>query len=449
MNIGESQRTKNERKQADAAGDDPLSRIEEVAVREFVREFAGVFSKDHDELIAQLVEADESVSNPPVAESRGKKGSRQEQDQEPKQASIAAAYVRLSHPSKKLLKEATNAAIKVLEKKWDNISAHFAKHEPKEKHHVLEFIARVIKKHRPGFLEKVTAVWRDSASVDQGLRDGFKPGLYQLIRRYKLWTDTDDPQEQRDYFDDSDNHFVVIELLYVDMDRLECLLVNCEGHVHIGSIFINRDAVQSQVAFLNIVLMRQKDASALDVRQRYLTLRFGKQVQPYYSGISIKLGDRSGRLVSSDLLLQRVPNAEHGDVYRACKEIYERMSEAPALIYEAVAPDSVVHKYITSNPPEDLSDGFAGSEGAPQLSNEWKDKNRIRQVKDIEGLSALARPSPIKQAKEIEGQPDLMRPLQKTGVVRFAEPSRTLKASFLRNLKVPLFEWPIGTPPKA
>jgi hypothetical protein len=240
-------------------------------------------------------------------------------------------------------------------------------------------------------------------------------GLYQIYRRYK--PERQETQESKtgdeSIYDWSDptNHVVVIELLFVDSEALECIMITAEGDKYIGSMNINSANV------LFAVLQRwQEDGEEL--RHRMISIRLVSNELPFFSGLSLKIGDQTGNPVASECIFVPLKLDEHRAVYKAFLQLRKSLGVAS----EPIPKSSILYQYITASPPVSFYDPATPSQG-------WA---RVKFVRDFPGWRDLVREQKI----------------GKGTFVFYREPLRALRSSTIRTnliqdrkIRFDVFRW--------
>lgn len=190
-------------------------------------------------------------------------------------------------------------------------------------------------------------------------------GLYQLFRRYKPIRsgNADDDSEWKD----DDNHFVICELIYIDIGSLRCSLLTAEGERYSGSVYVSEG--NTLYALFQRPVRGKPDA----FNHRFLALDLAPNVKHLFSGLMVKIGDTIGKPLAAECLLHHVPTS--------FRELYDTfLTEiVGSNETEPLAQTSTLFQYMTSPPPTTSFD-----EEDPQ----WK---RVRRIRDFRILSDLAK----------------------------------------------------------
>jgi hypothetical protein len=246
------------------------------------------------------------------------------------------------------------------------------------------------------------------------------PGVYQIVRRHKpprghaSSRREEEPTRaaSREYdWSDPANHAVVFELVYIDSSALECILITAEGNKYIGTLNINYDQV------LFALLQRVTSDSPPSLNHRFIAVTLPKDKLPFYSGVTIKVGDTTWRPLASECLFVRIPQVGHMELY----ECFDRLRADIGNTYP-VEEGSVLSEYISANPPNSAYD-------RDHPSPEW---SRVKFLREFPSLVELTRE----------------RPNGKSKFVYFREPSRTMDrltiaVELVRDLGIslPIFRW--------
>jgi hypothetical protein len=189
--------------------------------------------------------------------------------------------------------------------------------------------------------------------------------IYQLFRRYKPIR-SGDPSEDLEWTDDN-NHFVICELIFIDIIKRHCWLLTAEGEKYFGSIHVGES--DTLFALCQRPVEEKRDA----FNHRFLALDLAPQVKHLFSGVMVKIGDTIRKPLAAECLMHKIPTS-HSELYEAFQMEVVKSQEASPL-----PSDSLLLNYTTCPPPTTRFD-----EQDPQ----WK---RVRRVRDFKILSDLAK----------------------------------------------------------
>jgi hypothetical protein len=248
-------------------------------------------------------------------------------------------------------------------------------------------------------------------------------GIYQVFRRYKPerreTQESKTGNERRYDWSDPTNHVVIIELLFVDSVALECIMITAEGDKCIGTLNINSANV------LFAVLQRWQEGDEA-LRHRMICVTLVSNDLPFFSGLSLKIGDRTGNPVASECVFVPLEPNKHRAVYKAFLQLRKNLGDPT----ERIAKNSMIYQYITASPPVSFYD-------PANPPKEWK---RVKFVRDFPDWRNL-----VREQKNGKGT-----------FVYFREPSRALKSSTIRTelvrdrkIKFEVFRWPSSKRRKA
>ena len=235
-------------------------------------------------------------------------------------------------------------------------------------------------------------------------RKRLQTGLYQMYRRYKPPGDNNNPDPNAT-IPDVMSHAIISELIYVDLDNMECVGVTSERNIYHGALSINHENI------LFGILQRSTDHGGLN--RRFISMRLVHRRLPMYSGLCIKVGDTTRRPLAAGCLYVPIPPADHVELYSAFRPIVEQAWTGEPT--PSVARESVVSQYLTDHPPLTPYD---------RDDPAWA---RVKFLRDFPQIQDLVVPD-------------------KDGTILFPEPSRTLAFDTLRRLSsrkalLPVFRW--------
>jgi hypothetical protein len=208
-----------------------------------------------------------------------------------------------------------------------------------------------------------------------------RTGIYQVFRRYKPTRNqrAEISPILRDMSDDM-NHPVICELVYFDIENMNCTFITGDLNVYVGSIYLSYEDIIYGI-------MQRPSRDGTGVHQRIMACKLERTELKLYSGLCIKTGDTTDRPLASELLFLRVP-ASHTRLYDAMKDIRTNPWRVDPL-----DRDSVVARYIAITPPKD-----------DDTNPDWK---RVRYIGDFPWLARMAK-------------------LDSHKMILFREPSRTV-----------------------
>lgn len=219
-----------------------------------------------------------------------------------------------------------------------------------------------------------------------------RSGIYQLFRRYKPTRPAEGVEPDASAAPSASGGIVVIiELIFVDAERMECLMVTAGRAIYFGTMFIDHEQVLS-------ALLHRKPSRRTGLHQRFISMKLEGRRRRMYSGLTLKTGDQTRRPVACECLYVDVPREGHPELYAEFEAI--RQIRWTGGLVEKAGSGSVIAQYITDSPP---TGPFDPDDPA------WQ---RVRYISDFPVLAALAERN-------------------KAGVIYFREPLRTISGENL------------------
>ena len=297
----------------------------------------------------------------------------------------ANSYLYTRSVRKRIWEAISEAALDILLTEATKVIAFY----DKENRDISLFLARIFQKYRndrtpPKLAHRLqgsTSLEERSEAIDAEIVDiifrnwkqpprashsSLRTGLYQIFRRYKPSRDqkTQHTQTWHDWSKD-ENHAVVCELWYIDLEKLGCKLVTGDMNIYHGSLNITHEYVLYSI-------LQRPARNKVDIHQRFIASRIEMPDFEMYSGICMKIGNLSTRPIAADFFYLHIPQDSNADLYREFDKILDRSWNDAA----SIGRDSVIADYIAITPPT-----------KPRSNPDW---SRVRYVKDFPALLKLA-----------------------------------------------------------
>lgn len=234
----------------------------------------------------------------------------------------------------------------------------------------------------------------------------FKTSLYQIFRRYKpVRGETDSADGGVRHLPGDLEHNLICELIYVDAERMECIVVTSELNVYFGSLSLN---LEGQI----YGILQRIDRVNGGVHQRLIVSHLENREYPIYSGLCVKTGDTTHRPVASECFYLKVGKG-HDALNQFMVDLYNNVKADPAKYLQYRLPrDSIAADYVTDNPPIDRYD---------------KKDSRWARVKFVREFPVLAkRAVPDSKGVTVFREPSRSVDLQELVAMSTAEPGLTV-----------------------
>lgn len=300
-----------------------------------------------------------------------------------------------------------NSALSIIHQRRDSVISHY---ESSNKY-AAEFISHILDKYEETEEENAirlqtidstppeTVVYADS--IFDSWRHSFKKGnlhlrtgIYQIFRRYKsaspvVASPNSDNKETTSY----ETTAVVCEMLYVASESMEFVLITNERNIYFGTMFINHENILFGIA--------QRRCKTNGVNYRFIALKLEGSRLPMYSGLCLKVGDKTLRPLTSECLFVKVPASSGSDLYKEIENIKARPWRGEYI--RPIDRSSIISDYLTDSPP-------AGPYNPDDPA--WQ---RVKFINEFPQLLELAQPS-------------------HEGKIYFRDPSRTLSVETIMGL---------------
>ena len=224
------------------------------------------------------------------------------------------------------------ACASLLRNNFENIVTYFENNGNRAAANILRILLQENGPRDAHILSVITRNWSRQRGGDAELRGG----VYQIIRRYKPMKE----EKIRPFYKDDKNHAVICELVYVDVSKMECMIVTTERNIYWGTLYINHQNI------LYVLAQRPAEHSN-SVYQRFysISLEGGRTI--IYSGVCIKSGDTTHLPLAAECLFVEMPRT------REYEKVYK---EFDALLLEPwgvrqIDENSTFLEYITDKPP--------------------------------------------------------------------------------------------------